>query len=153
MSARGRVDSQIMSIPIVMNYRYHPLLRPRDMNPLGLETYATPSRWTKATAFFNNERSQILNRRPSSNAYQRRREFRVESEATFEDVDGCFGARYGIPKNEHPTRFHGGFRAYQSSATLTPPITTYVGRIILINESRTTMKAHRASLPRDDVSF
>jgi hypothetical protein len=58
----------IMIIPIVMNYRDHPLLGPRDMDPLGLETYATLSRWTKATAFFDNERFQILNRRPSSNA-------------------------------------------------------------------------------------
>jgi len=81
-----------------MNYGYHPLLGARDANPLGLETYATLSRRTKATAFFNNERFQVLYRWLSFDAYRWRRKFRVESKATFEDVDSCFRAGNGIPK-------------------------------------------------------
>jgi hypothetical protein len=84
-----------------MNYGYHPLFRARDANPLGLETYATLPPWTKAAAVLNNERFQILNSRLSFIAYQQRHEFRVESEATFENVDSCFRAGNGIPKNEH----------------------------------------------------
>lgn len=98
VSMRAYPDLQVIIVPVVMDHRYHEPLGARDIDPLGLQTYATLPGRTKAAALFDDQRFQVLDGWFAFVAHRGRRNLRIQSEAACENVDGCFRAGDGIPR-------------------------------------------------------
>jgi len=82
----------------IMDHGYHEPLGARDVDPLGLQTYATLPGRAKAAALFDDQRFHVLDCWLTFTAYRGRRDLRIQSKAPCENVDGCFRAGDGIPR-------------------------------------------------------